>query len=74
MRRQYVVKEDSLPPANHVPSGDGAAQFVVQTQQVLAEQLASLLDVTFGSQEKERVIDILCSLMTYVTPFLRLHT
>ena len=48
--------------------------YSVQAQTVLAEILAPLLDVTYGSQEKERVATILTNLMYNVTPYLKYHT
>ena len=50
------------------------SQYSIQAQTVLAEQLASLLDVTFGSQEKEKVVNILTSLLYNVIPYLRNHS
>ncbi len=40
---------------------------------LLAGCLASFLDVLYGSDEKERVVPILTSLLTNVTPYLRNH-
>ena len=51
-----------------------AAQFSVQAQAVLAELLAPLLDVSYGSQEKERVVTLLTALMYNITPYLKNHT
>lgn len=48
--------------------------FSVQAQAVLAEILAPLLDVSYGSQEKERVVTLLTNLMYNVTPYLKNHT
>ncbi|KAJ1521187.1 hypothetical protein ONE63_002877 [Megalurothrips usitatus] len=49
-------------------------KYSIQAQTVLAEQLASLLDVTFGSQEKEKVVNILTSLLYNILPYLRNHS
>jgi hypothetical protein len=45
----------------------------VQAQAVLAELLAPLLDVIYGSQEKERVVALLTALMYNITPYLKNH-
>uniref|UniRef100_A0A1B6DLS2 Uncharacterized protein n=2 Tax=Clastoptera arizonana TaxID=38151 RepID=A0A1B6DLS2_9HEMI len=50
------------------------AQYSVAALTTLAQQLAPLLDVTYGSQEKERVVTLLTSLMYNVTPYLKNHS
>lgn len=50
------------------------AQYSVTALTVLAQMLAPLLDVTYGSQEKERVVALLTALMYNVTPYLKNHT
>jgi hypothetical protein len=50
-----------------------AAQYSIQAQAVLAELLAPLLDVSYGSQEKERVVALLTALMYNITPYLKNH-
>jgi hypothetical protein len=50
-----------------------AALYSVQAQAVLAELLAPLLDVSYGSQEKERVVALLTALMYNITPYLKNH-
>lgn len=42
--------------------------------QVLSEILAPVLDICFGSQEKDKVVTILTSLMYNIVPYLRAHT
>jgi len=51
-----------------------SSQYSVQAQTVLAELLAPLLDVSYGSQEKEKVVALLTALMYNITPYLRNHT
>ena len=41
---------------------------------LLGELLATLLDVTFRSEEKERIVPYLVNLMLKVFPYLRNHT
>lgn len=58
-----------------VGSGSGSnAQYSIPAQNVLAQLLAPLLDITFGNQEKERVCTILTMIMYNVTPYLKNHT
>lgn len=54
--------------------GNSLAQYSNSALNVLAQLLAPLLDVTFGSQEKERVVTILNNLMVNVVPYLKNHT
>jgi hypothetical protein len=61
----YLVGTPGTPPN---------AAYSVQAQAVLAEILAPLLDVSYGSQEKERVVTLLTNLMYNVTPYLKNHT
>lgn len=56
------------------PGTTSNTAYSVQAQAVLAECLASLLDVSYGSQEKERVATLLINLMYNVTPYLKNHT
>ncbi|CAG2068083.1 unnamed protein product [Timema podura] len=63
------VSENGLSVANL-----SLAQYSVQAQIVLAELLAPLLDVSYGSQEKERVVTLLTTLMYNITPYLKNHT
>lgn len=50
------------------------AQHSVTALSVLAQLLAPMLDVTYGSQEKERVVTLLTTLMYNVTPYLKNHS
>ncbi|XP_050425290.1 protein dopey-1 homolog isoform X2 [Adelges cooleyi] len=81
LRRNVSVREDELSTAitekdiDKVGSGSGTnAQYSIPAQNVLAQLLAPLLDITFGNQEKERVCTILTMVMYNVTPYLRNHT
>lgn len=49
-------------------------RYSVHALVLLGELLATILDVTFSSQEKERVVPYLVSLMLKVFPYLRNHT
>ncbi|XP_050520179.1 protein dopey-1 homolog isoform X3 [Daktulosphaira vitifoliae] len=83
LRRNVSVREHELSAANSIAekdidkvgSGSGTnAQYSIPAQNVLAQLLAPLLDITFGNQEKERVCTILTMVMYNVTPYLRNHT
>lgn len=81
LRRNLAVREEepATIPGNKEKEGSGpsslsAAQYSVQAQAVLAELLAPLLDVSYGSQEKERVVALLTALMYNITPYLKNHT
>lgn len=55
--------------------GSSVTQYSVGALTVLAQLLASLLDVAFGNLEKERVVALLTNpLMYIVTPYLKNHT
>ncbi|XP_039275981.1 protein dopey-1 homolog [Nilaparvata lugens] len=63
--------------AESLRNGSGscsAAQYSVAAQTVLAQLLAPLLDVSYGSQEKERVVNLLTTIMYNVTPYLKNHS
>ncbi|KZC07062.1 Protein dopey-1 like protein [Dufourea novaeangliae] len=86
LRRNLAVREDAFEVAEGSSEGkegkNGAvtpgtppnAAYSVQAQAVLAEILAPLLDVSYGSQEKERVVTLLTNLMYNVTPYLKNHS
>jgi hypothetical protein len=60
-------------PASQPISGGNAGKHSTQALIVLADVLASLLDILFGSEEKERVVNFLINVMGNVTPYLRNH-
>jgi hypothetical protein len=60
-------------PASKAVSGGNAGKHSTQALVVLADVLASLLDIVFGSEEKERVVNFLINVMGNVTPYLRNH-
>ncbi|XP_046605599.1 protein dopey-1 homolog isoform X1 [Neodiprion virginianus] len=78
LRRNLAVREDVLEVAEGVsevtPGTPPNTAYSVQAQAVLAEILAPLLDVSYGSQEKERVVTLLTNLMYNITPYLKNHT
>ncbi|XP_012276640.1 protein dopey-1 homolog isoform X2 [Orussus abietinus] len=78
LRRNLAVREDVFEVADGSAEGSPGtppnAAYSVQAQAVLAEILAPLLDVSYGSQEKERVVTLLTNLMYNITPYLKNHT
>ncbi|CAG9856404.1 unnamed protein product [Phyllotreta striolata] len=81
LRRNFAVKEqddESVSDSNTI-SGSHSDIFLnsshsVQAQLVLSEILAPILDICFGSSEKDKVNNILVSLMCNIVPYLRTHT
>ncbi|XP_043067031.1 protein DOP1 homolog [Drosophila bipectinata] len=75
LRRNLAVKEDTdgLAKDNSV-GGGGAQQYSLQAQSVLAAILSNLLDVAYGSQEKDKVVNIVTPLLYNITPYLKNHT
>jgi hypothetical protein len=76
LRRNLAVKEET--PASDGRSSReavvGNQQYCVQAQSVLAAVLATLLDIAYGSQEKDKVVTIVTTLMYNIVPYLKNHT
>ncbi|XP_026506847.1 protein dopey-2 [Terrapene carolina triunguis] len=70
--------EDDLYDASLVPSSMVSASapsiYSVQALSLLAEVLASLLDMVYRSDEKEKAVPLISRLMYYVFPYLRNHS
>ena len=66
--------EPPVPPPT-VTSGNtsNTSSYSTQALCVLAEVLAPVLDMVFGSDEKERMTTFLTTVMYNVTPFLKNH-
>lgn len=81
LRRNLAVKEQDennfstvgIINGNSTDTAMGSS-YSVQAQLVLSEILAPILDICFGSSEKDKVITILTSLMYNIVPYLRTHT
>ena len=65
--------DDKSEPTSKPVSGANTGKHSTQALIVLADVLASLLDIVFGSEEKERVVNFLFNVMGNVTPYLRNH-
>ncbi|XP_048577556.1 protein dopey-1 isoform X2 [Nematostella vectensis] len=63
--------EPSVQPL--VAGASSGSHYSTQALTVLSEVLASLLDMVFGSEEKDRVTTILTSVMYNVTPYMKNH-
>ncbi|XP_046810571.1 protein dopey-1 homolog isoform X2 [Lucilia cuprina] len=82
LRRNLAVKEDITPmvtdgDTTSTSSAGGTSviqKYSVQAQSVLAAILANLLDVAYGSQEKDKVVSIITTLLYNITPYLKNHT
>ena len=69
-----TVNKDVKPePVSKPVSGGNSGKHSTQALIVLSDVLASLLDILFGSEEKERVVNFLINVMGNVTPYLRNH-
>lgn len=90
LRRNLAVKEEQQHQQNEGQGGQvqvggrgalkdsllmgGNQQYAVQAQSVLAVLLANVLDITYGSQEKDKVVTLVTTLMYNITPYLKNHT
>ena len=63
------VVDDKKSPLDNV----NLRQYSVQALVILAELIASLLDVIYSSEEKDKVVPFLNSIMPNVFPYLRNH-
>ena len=63
---QVKVKEVSV-------SQTTDSKYSVQALMLLAELMASMLDVVYSSEEKEKVVPFLTTLLQNVFPYLRHH-
>lgn len=86
LRRNLAVKEEQHQQMQDEMGGGGRGalkdslliggnqQYAVQAQSVLAALLANLLDISYGSQEKDKVVTLVTTLMYNITPYLKNHT
>ncbi|KAL1518230.1 hypothetical protein ABEB36_001886 [Hypothenemus hampei] len=80
LRKNFAVKEQTEEDFNsestivNGTTSECIQTHSVQAQLVLAEILAPILDICFGSQEKDKVNNILASLMCNIVPYLKTHT
>ncbi|XP_058065105.1 protein dopey-1 homolog [Anopheles bellator] len=77
LRRNLSVKEEFS--SIDATGKDGllmpsSQHYSIQAQSILAALLASLLDVAFSSQEKDKVTTIVTGVMYNIVPYLKTHT
>lgn len=76
LRRNLAVKEevtDELREGSLTPSM-GLSQYSVEAQSILAHYLVNLLDYAYGSLEKDKITQIVTTLMYNIIPYLKNHT
>nr|XP_054753790.1 protein dopey-1-like [Lytechinus pictus] len=64
----------TTPPITTPPAQQSYSQYSVQALTLLAELMAPLLDMVYGSDEKDKVVPLLTSIMHNVTPYLKNHS
>ncbi|XP_062454762.1 protein dopey-2 isoform X2 [Rhea pennata] len=67
------VNDTSVTPSSMV-SASAPSIYSVQALSLLAEVLASLLDMVYRSDEKEKAVPLISRLLYYVFPYLRNHS
>uniref|UniRef100_A0A8C0V978 DOP1 leucine zipper like protein B n=1 Tax=Cyanistes caeruleus TaxID=156563 RepID=A0A8C0V978_CYACU len=67
------VNDTSVAPSSMV-SASAPSIYSVQALSLLAEVLASLLDVVYRSDEKEKAVPLISRLLYFVFPYLRNHS
>lgn len=65
---------DAAAAASTMVSASAPSVYSVQALSLLAEVLASLLDMVYRSDEKEKAIPLISRLLYYVFPYLRNHS
>lgn len=76
LRRNLAVKEeatDEFREGNLTPIS-GNQQYSVEAQSLLGYILVNILDYAFGSQEKDKITQIVTTLMYNIIPYLKNHT
>jgi hypothetical protein len=63
----------TVSPTSNYANGSKTAQYNIQALSVLAKLLAPLQDLIYRSEDKERVIPLLTSLLANVIPYLKHH-
>ncbi|XP_022089796.1 protein dopey-1-like isoform X2 [Acanthaster planci] len=69
-----TTTDPSTPFGTPTNSPKNYSQYSVQALNLLAELLATLLDMVYGSDEKDKVVPLLTSIMHNVTPYLKNHS
>jgi len=76
LRGTRAVRQDLQEVENENTSGDDVnfAKHAVSALSILGKLLSNLLDIVYQSDEKEKVLPLLTTLMYNVTPYLRHHS
>ncbi|XP_035794385.1 protein dopey-1 homolog isoform X1 [Anopheles albimanus] len=77
LRRNLSVKEEFSSIESTGKDGllmPSSQHYSIQAQSILAAILATLLDVAFSSQEKDKVTTIVTGVMYNIVPYLKTHT
>lgn len=67
------ISEAEPPTAPPLLSSSSSSNFSTQALFVLSDVLAPLLDVVFGTEEKDRMTSLLVTVMYNITPYLKNH-
>uniref|UniRef100_A0A8D2PS69 DOP1 leucine zipper like protein B n=1 Tax=Zosterops lateralis melanops TaxID=1220523 RepID=A0A8D2PS69_ZOSLA len=70
---EFNVEDVNVAPSSMV-SASAPSIYSVQALSLLAEVLASLLDVVYRSDEKEKAVPLISRLLYFVFPYLRNHS
>uniref|UniRef100_A0A8B9QIP8 DOP1 leucine zipper like protein B n=1 Tax=Apteryx owenii TaxID=8824 RepID=A0A8B9QIP8_APTOW len=70
---EFNIEDVNVKPSSMV-SASAPSIYSVQALSLLAEVLASLLDMVYRSDEKEKAVPLISRLLYYVFPYLRNHS
>uniref|UniRef100_A0A8C5T458 DOP2 protein n=1 Tax=Malurus cyaneus samueli TaxID=2593467 RepID=A0A8C5T458_9PASS len=70
---EFNIEDVNVAPSSMV-SASAPSIYSVQALSLLAEVLASLLDMVYRSDEKEKAVPLISRLLYYVFPYLRNHS
>ncbi|XP_071800517.1 protein DOP1A-like isoform X4 [Asterias amurensis] len=74
MNSSMTSNDPNTPTGTPTNSAKNYSQYSVQALNLLAELLSTMLDMVYGSDEKEKVLPLLTSIMHNVTPYLKNHS
>ena len=79
LRKNLSVREQDKDNISLVPNTSSSLDqtimnFSVEAEKILGNNLATMIDICFGSQEKEKVNYILSQLMVNIIPYLKYHS
>ena len=68
-----ISEAEPAPAPPVAASGSNSSNFSTQALCVLSDVLAPLLDIVFGTEEKDKMTNLLVTVMYNVTPYLKNH-